>query len=201
MPNKTAKPHHHGDLREALIKSGIQLLNEGGMNSLTLRKCAAAAGVSHAAPAHHFSGLQGLVAAIVDRGMAMFACAMQKKIDQADNEPMARLLAMCEGYLGFAIENEGLAYLMFNQKSDFIEKKVPGRNASVAFNILVDSCAPFKDGPKGPLVTQYAVWSLIQGYTHLFQMSQIKVDQACPTVDFSDLLAMLNLEETSAYRC
>ncbi len=171
------------------------------MNALSLRKCAAAAGVSHAAPAHHFSGLQGLVAAIVDRGMAMFACAMQKKIDQADNEPIARLLAMCDGYLGFAIENEGLAYLMFNQKNDFMENQQQGRNANAAFNILVDSCAPFKDGPKGPLATQYAVWSLIQGYTHLFQMGQLKADQACPTVDFTDLLAMLNLEIESNIDC
>jgi AcrR family transcriptional regulator len=62
------KPHHHGNLREALINAGLLLLKEDGLDGLTLRRAAARAGVSHAAPAHHFSGKQGLVAAIAARG-------------------------------------------------------------------------------------------------------------------------------------
>ena len=58
------KQHHHGNLREALITAGVGLLNEGGLSALTLRKCAARAGVSHAAPAYHFKGLNGLLTAI-----------------------------------------------------------------------------------------------------------------------------------------
>jgi DNA-binding transcriptional regulator YbjK len=54
------KKPHHGNLRAALVSAGIELLEEGGLEALTLRKCAARAGVSHAAPAHHFEGLQGL---------------------------------------------------------------------------------------------------------------------------------------------
>ncbi len=62
--NPPEKPHHHGNLREALIVAGIEILKEGGLPALTLRACAARAGVSHAAPAHHFDGLPGLVTAI-----------------------------------------------------------------------------------------------------------------------------------------
>ena len=59
-----AKKHHHGNLRPALIKAGIALLEEGGIDALSLRKCAARAGVTHAAPAHHFDGLAGLKALV-----------------------------------------------------------------------------------------------------------------------------------------
>ena len=69
-PDATVPPaprtaHHHGDLRQALVAAGIELLDEGGLAALTLRRCAARAGVSHAAPAHHFKGLRGLLTAIV----------------------------------------------------------------------------------------------------------------------------------------
>ena len=69
---ETSRPHHHGDLRRALIDAGLALLTEGGTSALTLRGCAARAGVSHAAPAHHFDGLDGLRVAIAEEGFDRF---------------------------------------------------------------------------------------------------------------------------------
>ena len=194
MANSTVKPHHHGDLREALISSGIELLAEGGIDALTLRKCAARAGVSHAAPAHHFEGLQGLIRAITNRGMSMFANAMQDKIDATQDLPFPKLYAMCEGYLNFFIEHQALANLMFNQKSELMTTSTTGRSTNSAFKILVSSCAPFKHGPLGPQVTEYAVWSLIQGFSHLSVMGQISCEPDQPQVSFADLLSILNLQ-------
>ncbi|EPJ48471.1 MAG: hypothetical protein OFPI_29300 [Osedax symbiont Rs2] len=194
MTNSTVKPHHHGDLREALISSGIELLEEGGITALTLRKCAARAGVSHAAPAHHFEGLQGLIGAITNRGMTMFAKAMQGKIDATDGLPFPTLFAMCEGYLSFFIENQALANLMFNQKSEVMTTSTTGRSNNSAFKILVSSCAPFKHGPMGHQATEYAVWSLIQGFSHLSIMGQISCTEEQPQICFADLLSILNLQ-------
>jgi hypothetical protein len=205
MKIKSEKTHHHGDLKEALIKAGITLLNEGGLHTLTLRKCAAKAGVSHAAPAHHFSGLQGLITAISERGMAMFAQTMQQEIDSVSTDPFEKLYAMCNGYLLFAIENPALAQLMFNHQSNFERKKNGGRNANVAFNILTNTCEPFKlanskvrgktKDKKEIITIQFAVWSLIHGFTQLHQLGQInkKCDDP-PIIDFSDILSTLNLE-------
>jgi len=200
---KTEKPHHHGDLKEALIKAGITLLNEGGLHKLTLRKCAAVAGVSHAAPAHHFSGLEGLIAAISERGMTLFAQTMQQEIASVGTDPFEKLYAMCQGYLLFAIENPALAQLMFNHQSHFGEKKDEGRKANVAFNILISTCAPFKLGTStnGSKVKQetntiaFAVWSLIHGFTQLYQLGQINKNcDNTPVINFSDILSTLNLE-------
>jgi len=68
MDNRTdrQKPqaYHHGDLRNALIQAGLELLAEGGAQKLDLRKVARRAGVSHAAPYRHFADKQALIAAI-----------------------------------------------------------------------------------------------------------------------------------------
>lgn len=194
MPKKIIKPHHHGNLREALIHAGIELLEDGGINALTLRKCAARAGVSHAAPAHHFEGLQGLIEAICQQGMSLFANAMQTKIDLVEDSPFPKLYAMCDGYLAFYTEHPALANLMFNQKNENPAQARQGRKSNTAFNILVATCAPFKHGPLGHEATEYAVWSMIQGFSHLSIMGQISCKSATLEVNFADLLAVLNLE-------
>ncbi|WP_141215717.1 TetR/AcrR family transcriptional regulator, partial [Hahella sp. CCB-MM4] len=70
--------------RDALIEAGLSLLIEGGPEGLTLRRAAARAGVSHAAPAHHFNGLPGLQTAIATRAFALFTVTMISHRDAAE---------------------------------------------------------------------------------------------------------------------
>jgi AcrR family transcriptional regulator len=60
----TETTYHHGDLKNALIQAGMEILAEEGLGSLSLRKVAKQAGVSHAAPYAHFNDKQALIAAI-----------------------------------------------------------------------------------------------------------------------------------------
>ena len=62
MPRK--KSYHHGDLKNALIKAGADILSKEGVSALSLRKVAHKAGVSHAAPYAHFADKQALIAAM-----------------------------------------------------------------------------------------------------------------------------------------
>ena len=186
------KKHHHGDLREALINAGIELLNESDISALTLRKCAAKAGVSHAAPAHHFAGLPGLKSAIAARGTDKLAQTMQHEIDNTEDQPYKRLEAMCNGYLMFALANPALTNLMFNLQNVCLESTHSGRSNSSAYKILVDCCAPFKQQNTPSQVTQLAVWSMIHGYSQLALLGQI--DPHNQHINFADLLAQLHLQ-------
>ena len=56
--------YHHGNLRQSLLASSLQLLREGGVEALSLRKLAELSGVSRAAPYHHFADKQALLAAV-----------------------------------------------------------------------------------------------------------------------------------------
>ncbi len=161
-------PHHHGNLREALIVAAMQLLTEGGIAGLTLRRAAARAGVSHSAPAHHFGGLPGLLTAITSRAFRQFSDAMETVRDAAGPDPFARLNGICTGYLDFARHHAGVFHLMF--VSAEVDRADPAlREASSrAYLILRDACLPFaaaearEDEP-----LEIAVWSLVHGYALL----------------------------------
>lgn len=166
--------HHHGNLYEALISAGIALLEEGGPDALTLRKCASRAGVSHAAPAHHFNGLISLKAAIVSRSYRLFSDTMLDFHKRAEDNPRAKLLAICEGYLDFARRHETLFRLMFQPPPEGIERVNLGiletldANAEESFMILRDTCAPFEPVCENEQGTEVTVWSLVHGYAMLF---------------------------------
>ena len=68
--------YHHGALRDALLKAAERVLERDGLAGLTLRAVAREAGVSHAAPTHHFGDLTGLVSELAAIGFRQFNAAM-----------------------------------------------------------------------------------------------------------------------------
>ena len=160
--------HHHGDLRNALINAGISLLEEGGIEALSLRKCAARAGVSHAAPAHHFDGLTGLKAAIANEAFDRFAQFMTTAAKAEGRGPRARLRGICRGYLQFGLKHRGLLENMFGVDARHLMRNRVDADSTDAYQILREACAPFVPEGTPPEVIEIQVWSLIHGYTLLF---------------------------------
>lgn len=184
-------------LRDRLIDAGCALLTEGGLEALTLRRCAARAGVSHAAPAHHFDGLPGLLRAIAERGFTRFADAMEAERDHAHDAPRARLHAICRGYMAFALKNDALFTLMFrkNRGIGAFDASL-GQAAERASGILTDACAPFVPDGVPAKVIEVQVWSLIHGYAFLAVCDQIN-SAATPdgyhrTAPFDDVMTLLD---------
>lgn len=155
-------------LRDTLIDAGLTLLAEGGMPALTLRRAAARAGVSHAAPAHHFDGLPGLLTAMAARAFVTFADALHQGRDSGGTDPWARLLGTTQGYLTFAAEHQGLFHLMF--VSPEVDRNDPGLQpqATRSYMILREACLPFAEpGATDNAILEIAVWSLVHGYAAL----------------------------------
>ena len=153
-------------LRDRLIEAGLALLIEEGPDGLTLRRAAARAGVSHAAPAHHFKGLSGLRTAIAARAFALFAQAMQMRLATAPDRPFARLLAISDGYLDFARDRAGLFHVMFACPD--LDATDPDliRESERAYGTLRLGCLPFSGGVPDP-VLEGLVWSTVHGYATL----------------------------------
>ncbi len=153
-------------LRDLLIAAGMELLAEGGTQGLTLRRAAARAGVSHAAPAHHFDGLSGLLTAIATEAFRRFSDEMRKARAEAGHGARAELVGICEGYLVFAQRNSGLFHLMF--LSDQVNRDDPGLTiaAGASYDILRDACAAFAP-PHLRQGLEIAVWSMVHGYATL----------------------------------
>lgn len=186
--------HHHGNLREALVQAGVELLEDGGLNALTLRKCAARAGVSHAAPAHHFDGLHGLKAAIAIEGFRRFADFMRTEIAQSDQTPRGRLRAICRGYLQFGIEHQALLNLIFGLSADVAQKYDMEGYGRAAHQVLEEACAPFVPKGTSAAAVEMQVWSLIHGFTMLYTIGQfgLPIPQRIEDGPFDQVMALLD---------
>ena len=103
--------YHHGRLREALIACGIQILDEQGIGSLTLRSVTRAAGVSPGAPRHEFGDLNGLLSAIAVQGLSEMT-QLRKMAVLAESTAVGRLKAVMRVYVDFAVQRPGMFWVM-----------------------------------------------------------------------------------------
>jgi len=173
-------------------------MKEGGLPALTLRACAARAGVSHAAPAHHFDGLPGLLAAIAAQGFGVFAETMIKERGEMGPAPYHGLLGICRGYLIFAQKNPAMFTLMFDAEMDITDDSVLMENANAAYGVLTTACAPFEPLDAGAGGLEMMVWSLVHGFANL-QLSGRLGPRNAPvrSMNFEDILPELTLRNSS----
>jgi AcrR family transcriptional regulator len=112
---RQAAPYHHGALREAMLAAAERILEREGLPALTLRAAAREAGVSHAAPAHHFGDLTGLLSELAALGFRRFREALVVAADR-ETGPGERLDAMGNAYVSFAKRYRGMFTLMFRSE-------------------------------------------------------------------------------------
>lgn len=184
-------------LRDRLIEAGMTLLERDGIAGMTLRKTAALAGVSHAAPAHHFDGLPGLMTGIATCAFQRFATAMELRIAAAAPDRVSRLQAICAGYLDFASDHAGLFYMMFQSDQVLRQDEELQKAATRAYDLLRLACAPFSE--TRDQVFETAVWSLVHGYAQLgFQPMVGKQRGQLLVPDFSACLNRLIAEKCAS---
>jgi AcrR family transcriptional regulator len=111
-----ARPYHHGNLREALLRAGEDALESGGAQGLSLRELAREVGVSHAAPRRHFPDRQALLDALAESGFARLEAALAEAVAAAGPEFAARLAGLARAYIAFATDRPALIGLMFSAK-------------------------------------------------------------------------------------
>jgi AcrR family transcriptional regulator len=183
MAKKMPKTYHHGDLREALVKAGREILAEEGVAGLTLRACARKANVSHAAPQHHFATAAELLAEIAATGFEDFVVALDKGSARA-RTPMDKLKAMSHSYVAFAKSQPEIYALMFGAG-------IPGRSGRLhaamvaAWNQLADAVRAAA-GPENVDAKAMHVWSLVHGFSMLANSRRMP-----PIIDEKQALAQI----------
>ncbi|WP_374470296.1 TetR/AcrR family transcriptional regulator [Phenylobacterium sp.] len=111
-----SRPYHHGDLRRALVDAARRLLETDGPSALSLRAVAREAGVSPAAPYHHFKDKGELLDAVAHEGWMMLDQAMADA--KAKAEGRAKLTAIGIAYVCFARDNPALYRVMYDAARD-----------------------------------------------------------------------------------
>jgi AcrR family transcriptional regulator len=164
--------YHHGDLANALLQSARAVLNEKGIHGLSLRACAAHAGVSHAAPTHHFKSLRGLLTELAVIAYDEFTAALQERYEQVSHEPPSdRLQKVCQAYVDFAIKEPQLFELMFSSNPLDFENVRLKSSAGKAYQQLTGVVHPAFD-EKGlnenkREQAEALIWSVVHGYASL----------------------------------
>jgi len=167
------RSYHHGNLFSALLDAAEEELIERGMEGFSLRGVAKRAGVSHAAPAHHFGDANGLLTALAARGFEQFIQRQRDFRLRAPTDARAQLAASGVGYVVFALEKPAIFRLMFSSdRPDFDDPDLQ-RIAESAFEELVehvrgvteDQGSPKKDGAM--MLDVAAAWAVAHGLADL----------------------------------
>lgn len=113
-PDRTPEErgYHHGNLREALVRAGVELARAGGPNAVQLRAVSREAGVSHNAAYRHFANQEDLVAAVAEQCMTKLGLLMTERMDGVTargpvRRARARLQAIGRAYIDFARAEPG----------------------------------------------------------------------------------------------
>ena len=134
---------HHGDLRSALLTAAMELVAESDAEGVTLRAVARRAGVSAAAPYHHFPDKDALLAAIARDGFDALGTAQRAVLGGAGSAP-DRLERLVTEYVVFALRHRTHYGVMIRALSAAIGGDEGGAlraSAARTFGLLVDAVA------------------------------------------------------------
>lgn len=169
--NTERNSYHHGDLASELLRAAEAEISENGIEGFSLRAVAKRAGVSHGAPAHHFTDVKGLLTALATIGYERFVEAQDNRQRLAKSDPKSKLIASGLGYVDFAVENPALFRLMFSsEKPDRTANKFH-LAALAAFDKLVadvrDVVASDPYDDPAAMMDVVASWSIVHGLAEL----------------------------------
>jgi AcrR family transcriptional regulator len=174
-------PYHHGDLHEALLQAAERVLERDGIAGLTLRAVAREAGVSHAAPTHHFGDLTGLLSELAAIGFRRFNAAMLAA-RASETHPLMKAMANAKAYVAYAQAYPGMYSLMFRTERLDMTRPSLHEAATASFQGLANSVgagrqeAGFPEHLSGEALEALSLeqaaaiarnWSLVHGFTML----------------------------------
>ncbi len=166
------KNYHKGNLKNKLISSGLEILSREGVESLSLRMVAKAAGVSHAAPYRHFDNKESLIAAIAEEGYKKLSNSIIQAASLYPEDPELQLKEAGWGYISFALENPEHLKVMFGSFSDSC---VFDKGTSLDTLIeLIRNCqikGVIRD--EDPLLLAITTWSTVHGLAIIFINNQM----------------------------
>ncbi len=165
------RSYHHGDLRAALLAAAEEELAARGVEGFSLRQVAKRAGVSHAAPAHHFGDAAGLLTALAAEGFRQFLAAQAAREAQAAPDPASQLVAAGLGYVDFAMARPALFRLLWqSERPDFGNAEL-GQAARAAFQHLVDQV--MAAGGRS-VADEAAAWAMAHGLADLLASGRLE---------------------------
>jgi AcrR family transcriptional regulator len=158
------------DLRQKVLQASLDLIEEGGLDRLSMREVARKSGVSHQAPYYYFGDREAILAAIAGEGFSMLGQSFLRAVARAGPDPAEALEAIGRAYLGFALHQPGYFQAMFRADAVPLDRYPDARKREdEAFGKLVEKIGEaFADQPPAArLRISVACWAMVHGLATL----------------------------------
>lgn len=173
------KDYHHKNLRNALIEKSIEIVSSEGVQSFSLRKAAAACGVSHAAPYKHFQNKEQLLSAMQEHITDRFSTLLDEVIKKYEGTPVL-LKQMGLAYVAFFIKNPTYFSFLYSQSDIVIDLQcqIPEEENYRPYMLYKKAVISILEQVHYPLEKQndvvISLWAFIHGIASLATMSNVR---------------------------
>jgi AcrR family transcriptional regulator len=160
-----ARPYHHGTLRLTLMRHALDAIAASGPTGWSLRDLARRAGVSHAAPTHHFGDKTGLLTAVAIDGYRILASQLEASWTETGSA-----LELGVAYVRFALANPAAFEVMYRPHLLHVDDRgliEAQAAASRPLFVAMDHLASL-DPSIDPAVAAIAAWSIVHGFASLW---------------------------------
>ena len=158
------------DLRQKVLQASLALIEEGGLDRLSMREVARKSGVSHQAPYYYFGDREAILAAIAGEGFSKLGQSFLRAIDRAGFKPAEALEAIGRAYVEFALRHPAYFQAMFRADAVPLDRYPDVRKLSdEAFGKLVETIGKvFADQASAVRLTiSVACWAMVHGLATL----------------------------------
>ncbi len=199
----SARPaYHHGDLRNALLDAADELLQKEGLQGFTLRACARLAGVSHAAPKHHFGDVRGLLGAVAERGYTRLVERLEAELAAAAGDLDAEMFATAKAYVEFAESWPEHFRIMFRADLLAFDMNCPPEPMLATFTNLTNVILRQRGEPElspadmGGDKSASLVNDILLGWCHIHGYAHLRLEGRLSIIDEGSHLDQLRLSTT-----
>ena len=174
MPDTAQKQdsYHHGDLKQALLESGVAIIQAEGIQGLTLNKVARRQGVSAAAVYRHYDSKEALMASIAAQGFRALRDALDRNLEEPIVDTRIFFRRCVEAYIDLALSRPRHYELMFGgiipDQKRFEELHEAGQSAFQRLLQSIRICQRrglFRK--RKPIIMAFHVWSTMHGFAML----------------------------------
>lgn len=165
MRRKPRSTYHHGDLRGALLRAALELLDAEGTEAVTIRALARRAGVSHAAPANHFASRRELLTALATDQFRELGAAVTAALRAAPASPVERVRIFADTLIDFGLAAPSRYGLLWRRDLLDIDDPELKQAMDVIYDRLItELSAAAGSRPHDAHTHAVGLWSLVHGY-------------------------------------
>lgn len=174
MKEKRVAPYHHGNLKEALLETALEVIDTEGLDAITLRDLTQRLGTSRTAVYRHFESKEALILGVIEKGYEQLNLLFTPIFEDRTQSVAERFETMGRVYLNFAIEHPNLYRLLFGEKyrqerEEVCDYKDENRSAGLyaLIGLLLEAQEEGIIAQVDPMVQAATVWASIHGLASL----------------------------------